>query len=248
MNLPLQIYDFIGILIPGAIAAIIVKIEYPAWVVWQLDSSTTQLTILFVLSYTGGQLLQGSSRYVWKIISNIKKRRLLQNQHGQTNDSSQAALTATAAVGAARETCGRHYTLAASQPFENELKKAFKNTFDIEIYDIDREEAFALMFSCAHDRMGQRPIFVAIANLGRCLASLLLMYIFFLIMKLFYILIRPDMVLFVAQTLWLFILLVFSLVFAVKNVDYFKQMSDQIPFAAFLSWYKEKQMGVRTRN
>ncbi len=232
MNLPLQIYDFVSVLLPGIIALLIVKIEYANWIIWNLESLNLHLALLFALSYVCGQLLQSASRVYWRLLGYVKKiinTKLFTDSHILENQE----------ISLIR---GRHYDIPFSSILANELDTIFKEYYNLNLSDLKREEAFGLVYSPVHDRMGQRAVFVALANLNRCLACLLTLYLFFLIGKLFYFLLNPMLEIFWLQTICLFILIISSLCLSILNVSFFKKMTDQIPYLAFLSWYKEKKL------
>jgi hypothetical protein len=227
MNLPLQIYDFISILFPGVIALVIVKIEFPSLLIWSVEKQNTQLVILFVMSYITGHLIQGISR-----LSTIKKLMYLLTFRKMPESQTRNITNLR----------GRHYSLPFSNALEGEIKKSITEFYKLDVDSLKREEVFNLVFSPVHDRMNNRDIFVAIANLHRAMGVLTSISLIYYLFKSIYLIFSKEYTLEWGKTLWLLLLLIIANIVFVNGIDYFKKFSDSIPFYSFLAWYKEKRL------
>ncbi|RYD01714.1 hypothetical protein N752_29500 [Desulforamulus aquiferis] len=225
MKLPFQIYDFISILFPGIITLCILKYEFPLLDLWKNDNNISQLVIYFVLSYIIGHLLQEIGRY--KKVSNYLKN---VKQTGQDNPNNIK---------------GRHYDLPISEPLAKEINTAFLDLYGIEAKNIKNEEVFGLVFSTIQDRITQRSIFVSIANLYRAIIVISMFYFVLLTIKSFYYIFNPKLELYIDKTLLIFIVTFGVISVSKKGLNYFKKLSDQVPYYAFLSWYKETKFSQK---
>ena len=226
MRLPFQIYDFITILFPGILLLMIIRIEYPSLTIWSIDNQFGQITFLFAFAFIAGHLLQeiAKVRIMKRLMSLFRKK-----NYGENNSSIPVII-------------GRHYNIPVSKAFFNEFNESFKEFYNIDPSELSKDELFSLIYSPVQDRMGQRNVFSAIANLHRSMASVTVIYLVFLVIKIICIIFLPDIHLLIPETLVLLTVLLISLYLFVNGIDYFKALSDQIPYYAFLSWYKENKM------
>lgn len=67
MKIPFQIYDFIGILFPGFLVLLLIRIEYSTWPMWRMENGLILFIIWLVISFFLGHLLQELSRYIFKV-------------------------------------------------------------------------------------------------------------------------------------------------------------------------------------
>jgi hypothetical protein len=154
MGLPFQIYDFIAILFPGIIFLAVLRIECPSLPIWTIDSQYGQITFLFALAFIIGHLLQEISKLkIMKFLISIFRKKKTESNDGLNS-----------------EIIGRHYTIPVSDAFANEINISFKEFYNIDPSQLSKEELFSLIYSPIQDRMGQRGVFLAIANLYRSMA------------------------------------------------------------------------------
>jgi hypothetical protein len=219
MSLPLQIYDFISIVFPGILALTIARIEQPNLPIWSVPNEYAQLAIWFVIAYAIGHLCQG-------LASNLAKKCKMYNSTDEPPLEQRHMLR------------GRHYLLDASETFSNEFEAAFRECYSIDPNALKKEEAFGLIFSSVQDKLGQRPIFVARANMLRSLAFISALYLVYAIGKTIYILCNPAWELYTLQTIVLIFLLSSAVYIFVKGSNKFKQFTDWIPYYAFIAWWK----------
>lgn len=226
MRLPFQIYDFITILFPGILFLMIIKIEFPSLAVWSIDNQFGQITFTFAFAFIVGHLLQEMAKVpIMKIlISLFRKKKINERNNSNTVIN------------------GRHYVINVSEAFMNEIKESFKEFYNIDPSKLSKDELFSLIYSPIQDRMGQRNVFSAIANLHRSMAVVSIIYLLFLIIKTVYIIIHPGINLLIPETFGLLTVLLISIYLFVNGIDYFKTFTDQIPYSSFLSWYKENKM------
>lgn len=254
MNLPLQLYDFISVLLPGIISLMIIKIEYPGWMIWHLESQYTSVALLFAVSYLAGNLIQAFPR----VIKDLRKN-FIAGVNTQSHNISKIEATAIASATVTAPVrgrtndfggtlSGRHSNLAVSKELENELKRVFKDYYNVDYNSLESGERFGLVYSPVHDRMGKREVFVAIANMNRSLAYMFAVYLAYITLKLIYYLSSSKFEIYWGQTVALFSLVVFSLILSYRNISYFRKMAEQIPIWAFLSWYKEKNIKNSTQS
>ena len=137
---------------------------------------------------------------------------------------------------------GRHYAIAFSPVLADEFYRVFEEFYGIDARKLKNDEVFYLVFGPIADRMGTRSVFVAIANFHRAIVCVGVLYFAFLSLKMLYFILSPWWVVYVWESLVLLLLVGATTVIMSKAIDYFKKMTDEIPFVTFLSWYKEKKM------
>ncbi|MCL6479093.1 MAG: hypothetical protein K6T65_11875 [Peptococcaceae bacterium] len=238
MRLPFQIYDFIGILFPGVITIMIIMKEAPHVFIWNVDNQYGTLAGLFVVAYIIGHLIQGINRikFVTGTMQWIAEKlsRGIRKSQGNGNGQKQAVLE------------GRHYKVEISSPLKNQIDFAVEEVYGIKPETLTRDELFNLIYTPVADRLGQRHVFVAIANFLRAMGLVSLVYVIWLLGKTVYIIQDPHLTILFPQTIGLITIMFFSFIVFVKNAHYFKQFTDVIPYFTFLSWYKE--MKIRQHN
>lgn len=231
MRLPFQIYDFIGILFPGVITLMIIRKEAPDILIWNVDSQYQTLAGLFVVAYIIGHLIQGINRMkfvmgtmqwiVQKLSRGMKKS-------AETGQGQQQAVFE-----------GRHYNIEISSPLKKQIDLAVEEVYGIKPEFLTREELFNLIYTPVADRLGQRHVFVAIANFLRAMGLVSIVYMIWLIGKTIYIIQDPHLTILFPQTISLVAILIFLSIVFIKDANYFKQFTDAIPYFVFISWYKE---------
>lgn len=234
MRLPFQIYDFIGILFPGVIALMIIKKEVPDIFIWNVDNQYQTLAGLFVVAYIIGHLIQGINRVKFVMGTMqwiIQKLSRVMNKSVETREGQQQAVLE-----------GRHYKIEISSPLKKQIDLAVEELYGIKPEFLTREELFNLIYTPVADRLGQRHIFVAIANFLRAMGLLSIVYMIWLIGKTIYIIQDPYMTILIPQTMSLVAALFLLSTVFIKDANYFKQFTDSIPYFAFISWYKEMKI------
>lgn len=232
MRLPFQIYDFITILFPGIFLMLIVRIEYPSLILWSIENQFGQITFLFALAFIAGHVLHELAKVrIMKILINLFRKK----NNGENYSSSTVII-------------GRNDNIQVSKAFSNEFNASFMEFYNIDPSRLSKDELFTLIYSPVHDRMGQRYVFSAIANFHRSMASVTIIYLVYLVFKTFYLIFHPDMCLLIPETIVWFTVLLISLYTFVNGNNFFNKLSDQIPYYAFLSWYKENKMNDKVKD
>ncbi|MBS4032287.1 MAG: hypothetical protein KGZ63_12835 [Clostridiales bacterium] len=220
MSLPLQLYDFISILFPGIVLLTLVKIEFSELLLFNSTNQYEDLAILFVFAYVLGHLLQG-------IIRTKQAKRILKIFESKNNVE-------------ASKLIGRHFEIGVSKEVKDQVDDAIINFYGVDIHALQDSEKFDLIYSPVVDRMGQRQIFVAIANFLRAMgviAGFLFIVMFGKILSITW----TQRTFAFTETIILFIALLAFRVFS-SDAMYFKRFTDTIPYYAFLAWYKEKKL------
>ncbi len=230
MSIPLQIYDFISILFPGFVTLMLIRIEKPSLFSWQLDNHYLTGAIFLVAAYICGSLLQGLVRI--RAVGKLTKRisRLFINSSLYSGSNLR----------------GRHHNPAASKRMQEEFVMLFKEYYDIDPDDLNQEEVFGLVYSPVAEKMTQRNLFVAIANFHRalCLISLSCL-LYFLIKSFFY---WPWCGLLWIEYVSIVATLALSTFVFASGGEYFKKLTDMVPFYAFVAWRKGNNKEANIRN
>lgn len=213
------------------IALTLIKEEFPALFVWKVDNYYGNLTVLIALAFAVGHFIQGINRtsLVKKAMQWLSKT-VFSKKENIKDFGKQGVLK------------GRHYDLPVSPEIAEEVDNSIKSFYSVDANNLNRAEKFDLIYTPVADKMGQRHIFVAIANFLRAMSLLSFLYFLYLGGKTVYIILSPKWNLLIPQTISLLaVLLVATLVF-IKDSDYFKRLTDSIPYITFLAWFKEKNI------
>lgn len=228
MNIPFQIYDFVSILFPGIFVLFLIKVEMPGLELWTIQGQYGNLTVLFVCAYIVGHFIQGFARtkrikkamnWLNEKFSNIGKISL-NNQNRQVMQ-------------------GRHYNIDISPKLKEQIDIAFEGFYGVNPNDLKSSEIFDMIYTPVADKMGQRGIFVAIANFLRAMGLICFLYCFYMIGKSIYIIHNHTMKLMIPETIAVVLVAFISSLIFIKDADYFKRLTDSIPYLTFLSWYKQ---------
>lgn len=223
MNLPLQIYDFIAVLFPSIIFLTLVREEIPKMEIWSHNSQYGTLATILILAYIIGHLLAILSNRIekWPYTKWILYKAPREPRSGEMRLS------------------GRKSSVIVSKQVGNSLLSSVNEFYGLEI-SADSTELFNLIYSPVHDRMGKRDVFLALANMMRTLTLLSFFYTLYLTTTIAISLIKTHDAL-----LMDFILLILSIIsywLFREGYQRNKSFSENIPYTAFLAWYKEKKI------
>lgn len=231
MNIPFRIYDFTSVLFPGILALGFIYLETP-FNSYPLKEDAIHLAFYFVVAYITGMILQQFSRILFKAINllSIWKlfskwfRNLFQKQARDYQNENNEAIR------------GRHGDYCFSDKLQVKIQEAFYDLYALDLNEIDREEAFALIYS--QNDMSQREVFVATGNMKRALAVLTEFIVIFYFVKYFF---CYDVICLIKVVVSIGIHLLIA-----SGVYYFKELSDKIPYLAFYKKYCEQNYKKKT--
>lgn len=231
MNIPFKIYDFISVLFPGVFTIILIQFEFPAHFA-HINWDISQLTIYFVLAYLLGTVIQQLARNLYSQINllNLCKKFRLKISEIKNKKKIKQDRSNNESINNLR---GRHGNYNISPALRQNISNAFYNYYSLNMDELLREEVFGLIYSAVQDNMNQRDNFTAIANMHRALAIITEIFLLYYLI-LFALTQDPILILKIIATVVVHILLV-------KGTDYFKGLSDIIPYLAFYRKYCERQ-------
>lgn len=223
MNLPLQIYDFIAVIFPATMLLAILRTEIPSLPIWQQSYQVGNLAIMLVVAYIFGQVIQLIARWLEK----NKYTKWLFYRKALVPGSEEIELGA------------RKSKVIIARKQAQAILTGLSELYGFPVA-ADEKGLFELVYAPVHDRLAKRDVFLALSNMMRALAMISFMYGLFLVVKI------------VLSLCWGWQPITYEFWFlGTSFLSYFtfrkgyldnKNLSEVIPYGAFLAWYQQQKL------
>ena len=220
MSVPLQIYDFIAIVLPATIVLTLIRQELPKLSLWNLGYDYGGVAVIFLVAYLLGHLIHIYARWFekWKLT------KLFFYHEPPLAKPGKMILNGRKSPVIVSDKLGQAILVSLSEFYGFNVTK-------------DDDGLFDLVYAPIYDRMVKRDIFMSLTNMFRSLVVISIVYGCYLFGKTIYMSVQHHVV-----EIGLVIYFIIDVAFFLglrSGYNYNKLLSEAIPYTSFLAWYKQ---------